>query len=585
ETSEVAGFAVEREHRYEAVERGHLLELGPLAQRVHLADSLADPAAHHGEVLAAAPLAARRETVQRGTQRVPSAQEHAELLRDHGQFEEQVPLPARRRGCKLLLDDEEREQGCARDEEQPDGRRDPRRDRDDEAGRGRERAPARLAEPEAGRVERRVHAAQPCRDVLFDTEHAGEAGTELARQRRHDFAERLDGQRAGAPARRGRRRGVRPQPLDERPPVEPRKSGQHEGGADPHRDRRSDGEPHSENTRCSAGSFMSCAAQTQQSATIPIPTSTSSWPAGVRYASRPLPTETPASAMPAGTSSTHRRANRTPACLARASFPPCASRMRSSTSAARRRSTSLPPRSCAMSNVSSVASAVGSASRALRTATVRSKSVDSSHSRWPASKASRSSRGPRRPTSNSAWGIDRPSALAWMRISSIRRGQLSWAAASRAARRARDDASGVDAANRPTASAGRAPANKTYAHAAPATNNAAITPANSDQRTSARPACTSQSCRRAARTGGRVRAPRRPVPSRFITSSWWSRCTPVAAAIAASTAIMSRAPARWRARGGRARRSRPRATTARIGQERCPSTRANRPRSPAGTPR
>jgi hypothetical protein len=39
------------------------------------------------------------------------------------------------------------------------------------------------------------------------------------------------------------------------------------------------------------------------------------WPHGVAYAARPLPTDMPTSAMPSGTSSTNRRANRTPACL------------------------------------------------------------------------------------------------------------------------------------------------------------------------------------------------------------------------------------------------------------------------------
>jgi len=48
--------------------------------------------------------------------------------------------------------------------------------------------------------------------------------------------------------------------------------------------------------------------------------------------------------------------------------------------------------------VSQVASAVGSASRSFKTSSVRSKSVEMSHSRWAAAKAGRSSSGPVRPT-------------------------------------------------------------------------------------------------------------------------------------------------------------------------------------------
>ena len=131
--------------------------------------------------------------------------------------------------------------------------------------------------------------------------------------------------------------------------------------------------------------------------------------------------------MPTGTMSTNRRAKRTPACLARASLRPCMSWMRSSARAARRRSRSAPPSSWATSSVSQAASAVGSARRSFSTATVRAKSVDSSHSRWAAANAGRSSAGPRRPTSNSAWGIDRPSEPVRMRISSIIRGHASCA--------------------------------------------------------------------------------------------------------------------------------------------------------------
>ena len=67
-------------------------------------------------------------------------------------------------------------------------------------------------------------------------------------------------------------------------------------------------------------------------------------------------------AIPNGTISTKRRANRTPACRARASRRYRTSSRRSSARSARRRSTSEPPSSCAMSSVSQTASAVASAS-------------------------------------------------------------------------------------------------------------------------------------------------------------------------------------------------------------------------------
>ena len=63
---------------------------------------------------------------------------------------------------------------------------------------------------------------------------------------------------------------------------------------DPQHEARQKRQPHSENTRCSSGSFISCAAHSQHATTMPMPASTSSWPDAVRYASRPLPTDMPA---------------------------------------------------------------------------------------------------------------------------------------------------------------------------------------------------------------------------------------------------------------------------------------------------
>ena len=147
--------------------------------------------------------------------------------------------------------------------------------------------------------------------------------------------------------------------------------------------------------------------------------------------------------------------------------------MRSSISAPSRRSTSVPPTSWAISSVSHTASAVGSARCALNTASVRSKSVEISHSRSAASKAGRMSSGARRPTRNSACGIERPRLTDWMRISSISRGQASRAWSSRRARRARADAIGNQAAPRPMANGAITPVNSAHPIAAPTRNSTA----------------------------------------------------------------------------------------------------------------
>ncbi|MDP9402069.1 MAG: hypothetical protein M3P85_01775 [Actinomycetota bacterium] len=80
---------------------------------------------------------------------------------------------------------------------------------------------------------------------------------------------------------------------------------------------------------------------------------------------------------------------------------------------------------------------MGSARRSFRVETVRGKLVDNSHSRSAATKAGRSSSGPRRPTSNRAWGMERPREPVWIRISSIMRGQAFRASNRRRSRRAR----------------------------------------------------------------------------------------------------------------------------------------------------
>ena len=185
---------------------------------------------------------------------------------------------------------------------------------------------------------------------------------------------------------------------------------------------------------------------------------------------------------------------------------------RSSASSARRRSRSAPPISWATSSVSHVASAVGSASRCSSTATVRSKSVVSSHSRCAASKAGRNSTGPRRPTSSRAWGIERPAAPVSTRISSIMWGQASCATASRLARRRRYEATGVVAQKAATPAAASTDPNMVAPIANPRIATITETPANSTGRTSPMPACPIHRSRRAAAVRRRCVGRGAPMP-------------------------------------------------------------------------
>ena len=229
--------------------------------------------------------------------------------------------------------------------------------------------------------------------------------------------------------------------------------------------------------------------------TMPMPTTTSAWPSGL-VGGAAVADRQPASAMPSGTISTNRRANRTPACLARRPCGPGRRGPGPRPAPSSRRSRSVPPSSWAISSVSQVASAVGSASCALSTARVRAKSVEMQPLAWAAAKAGRSSTGPRAPTSNRAWGIDRPSATVRMRISSIIRGHASCAVARRLrSAGAADEATGKDAANVPSDErrercrrTARSPA------AAPTTNSAAMTADELGPAARRRgPACTSHS--------------------------------------------------------------------------------------------
>ena len=111
-------------------------------------------------------------------------------------------------------------------------------------------------------------------------------------------------------------------------------------------------------------------------------------------------------------------------------------------------------------------------------------------------------------------------ALVWMRISSSIRGHASCAVARRAVLRARDDAGGNVAANRPKNDAGSGPPKMANPRAAPTTNSAAMTPRNSPTRTSASPACTNQS-RPNRRPRRRVLDGRRLIPRQPRTI----RCT------------------------------------------------------------
>ncbi len=166
-------------------------------------------------------------------------------------------------------------------------------------------------------------------------------------------------------------------------------------------------------------------------------------------------------------------------------------------SASSRRSRSAPPSSWAMSRVSQVASAVGSASWRLSTSSVRAKSVDSIHSRWAAANAGRSSTG-RRPT-DLEQGLGHRSAgpsgedadlvdEAGPRVSG-----LVAAAGSASAIGGRPVPS---RRTRPSTSAGRMPPNTMNPATRPTTASAAITPTNSPSATSPSPAWAIQSCTR-----------------------------------------------------------------------------------------
>jgi hypothetical protein len=189
----------------------------------------------------------------------------------------------------------------------------------------------------------------------------------------------------------------------------------------------------------------------------------------------------------------NHRAKRAPACRAWASFRPSRSRTRSSTSAVRQRSTSVPPIWCAMSSVSHTASAVASASRRRSTSIVRSKSVVRAHSRRASSNAGCSSAGERRPTSKSACGMERPRVIVLMRNSSIRRGHASRAAARRRARRERAAASGASTNVAPATQGTATPPKTTQPATAPAPKRPAARPTISARRGSSRPDSASHS--------------------------------------------------------------------------------------------
>ena len=218
--------------------------------------------------------------------------------------------------------------------------------------------------------------------------------------------------------------------------------------------------------------------------------------------------------MPTGTMSTNRRAKRTPGLLGPGVLAalqvlrrgprrarPGGGRGRCRRSRGRRAASR------------SVTSAVGSASRSLSTATVRAKSVDSSHSRSAAAKAARSSSGARRPTSNSAWGIDRPSEPVCRRISSMMRGHASAAAARRRAPAAAvPRRPGSVAASTPPASAGQRRRRRARTRRPRRrTNSTAITATNSPGGTSLEPGL-GQPLRERGAGGGRGVERRGPTP-------------------------------------------------------------------------
>ena len=241
-----------------------------------------------------------------------------------------------------------------------DGGRQPGAEGDQPGDAERADRPAELAHAERGDVERRSGCGPGgSRGPRCTPKRRAEPLAEPACEGPDDVAERRDRQQPRCGAGRPCRRGVRPQPLGQRTAGEPALRRQHEGGADPEHEAGEHDRPRPcrsprEHPLLLGQPHDARRPRPSRARPCPMPATTASCPMGVAYALRPLPIDMPARAMPSGTMSTKRRAKRTPACLARASLRPWTSWTRSSASAARRRSRSVPPSSWATSSVSHV---------------------------------------------------------------------------------------------------------------------------------------------------------------------------------------------------------------------------------------
>ncbi len=184
--------------------------------------------------------------------------------------------------AKSLLESEERQQRETEYAQHAERARKPDCNRDDRTGAERDGAPSDLADTELGDALGRVDTIETGREVLVDAEEACEPAADLSRHRPDHLAKRLDREQAGSRATRHVTRRVRTQPFCERTSGEPASARQHQSSADPQHEARQQRQPHSGNTRCSSGSFISCPDHSQHARTMPMPSRTSSWPDAVR---------------------------------------------------------------------------------------------------------------------------------------------------------------------------------------------------------------------------------------------------------------------------------------------------------------
>ena len=183
EPTEVAGLAVEGQHGDQASQGIDVGDGRPLAQRVDLGEPLADASAHPGQVLAHAPVPRAASRFSAAAERVARAEEHAELLAQHRELQEDAPLPP----VGLVAS------CCSTIRNASDGRTETRRsaiaERRLRGGGRRARpprtpppAPAELADAERGGVHRVACDRRAARQVLAHAEQRGQPLTDLPRR-------------------------------------------------------------------------------------------------------------------------------------------------------------------------------------------------------------------------------------------------------------------------------------------------------------------------------------------------------------------------------------------------------------------